>query len=208
MKKIVVVLIFLLVFSGNVFAESQEKSLNMLIDIKPYIDLKVGEDINISVDQPWEGGEIREVTSKLHLKTNTDVELSWESTSLKNEKTGRSLPLGITTEFIERLFRGGTVKAADQPFGLNTFLVEKRSIRTDNSGRKIKTKGNSILSSVVKEEEILKSSQVYRLEPGLYDFDIIVQYYWSKESNWSQIIAGEYKGEIIYTVSAVNDGKE
>ncbi|MGM0500348.1 MAG: hypothetical protein ACQERL_09090 [Bacillota bacterium] len=211
MKKIVVgliVIIFLLIFSGNVFAESQEKSLNMLIDIKPYIDLEIGEDINISVDQPWQGGEIREASSKLYLKTNTEVELSWETTELKNEKRGRSLPLGIPTEFIERLVRGETVKAADQPFGLNTFLIDTASLQTRKSAKGEKKDNNSFLTSVVKEGKTLQSSQGYNLQPGIYDFDIIVQYYWAKESSWSEITAGEYTGKIIYTVSAVNDGSE
>ena len=204
MKKIVVVLIFLLVFSGNVFAESQEKSLNMLIDIKPYIDLKVGEDINISVDQPWQGGEIREVTSKLYLKTNTDVEISWESTSLKNEKTENELPLGIPTNFIQRLIKGEKVKASEQAFGLNLFLVNSR---TKTRGER-RENNNSKLNSKVVEKNKIKSQHPYQLKAGVHNFDIIVQYYWAKEGNWSKIKAGEYKGYITYTVSAVDNGTE
>ncbi|RAK10621.1 hypothetical protein C8C77_10410 [Halanaerobium saccharolyticum] len=212
MKKIVVELsiglFLILVFSSNIYAQTQKESLNMLININPYINLEIGEDINISVDQPWQGGEVREASSKLYLKTNTAVELSWETTKLSNEKTGRSLPLGIPIEFIQRLVRGETVKAADQPFGLNTFLINKGNYQDDSLIGRKKENDYSILASELKDGNVLQSSQGYRLEPGVYNFDIIVQYYWARESSWSQITAGEYKGQIIYTVAAVNDGSE
>jgi len=54
----------------------------------------------------------------------------------------------------------------------------------------------------------LQSSHGYILNPGIYDFDIIVQYYWAKEGVWSRIIAGEYTGEILYTIAAVEDMTE
>lgn len=204
----IIILLLILIFSGIVFAQTQEKSLNLLIDIHPYIELEIGEDMNIDVEQPWQGGEIREVTSQLNLKTNTEVELSWQTTKLTNKKTGRSLPLGIPTDFVQRLSNGKKVEAVDQPFGLNTFLINTASLQTYNISKKNKKKDNHILASIVKDKEILQSTQGFILNPGVYDFDIIVQYYWAKESIWSHIIAGEYKGQIIYTVAAVEDVSE
>lgn len=204
----IIILLLILIFSGIVFAQTQEKSLNLLIDIHPYIELEIGEDMNIDVEQPWQGGEIREVTSQLNLKTNTEVELSWQTTKLTHKKTGRSLPLGIPTDFVQRLSNGKKVEAVDQPFGLNTFLINTASLQTYNISKKNKKKDNHILASIVKDKEILQSTQGFILNPGVYDFDIIVQYYWAKESIWSHIIAGEYKGQIIYTVAAVEDVSE
>lgn len=204
----IIILLLILIFSGIVFAQTQEKRLNLLIDIHPYIELEIGEDMNIDVEQPWQGGEIREVTSQLNLKTNTEVELSWQTTKLTNKKTGRSLPLGIPTDFVQRLSNGKKVEAVDQPFGLNTFLINTASLQTYNISKKNKKKDNHILASIVKDKEILQSTQGFILNPGVYDFDIIVQYYWAKESIWSHIIAGEYKGQIIYTVAAVEDVSE
>jgi hypothetical protein len=209
MKKfILLILIFLILiaaFSGNTMALSQEKSLNMLIDISPYISLELGEDIDIALEKPWQGGEVKESRSSLYLKTNTRVELSWESTVLKNEKTGRELPLGIPVDFIEKLLRGEKVEAAEQAFGLNTFLVNKDTETNNQRSTHRKNNDSSRLDSSVREGNRLQSKQAYQLEPGIHNFDIIVQYYWAREGSWSRIIAGEYTGEIIYTVAAVEE---
>jgi|AntRauTorckE6833_2_1112554.scaffolds.fasta_scaffold31212_2 hypothetical protein len=202
---ILIILIFLtliLVLSGSIMALSQEKHLNMLIDISPYISLELGEDIDIDIDKPWQGGEIKESKSGLYLKTNTKVELSWETTVLSNAKTGRVLPLGIPVDFIERLVRGEKVEASEQAFGLNTFLVNKET-EANNHNTQRKNSDSSRLDSSVREGNRLQSRQAYQLDPGVHNFDIIVQYYWASEGSWSQIVAGEYTGEIIYTVAAV-----
>ncbi|RCW52331.1 hypothetical protein [Halanaerobium sp. ST460_2HS_T2] len=208
MKKIIlssiIIVLFILILSGNSMAQSQREILNLAFDISPYITLEVGDDININLDQPWQGGEVREAISNLHLKTNTEVELSWESTALINKETGKILPLGIPVEFIERLIRGETVKATDQPFGLNTFLRKKEAeLGSDNSFNQ-GGEQDSVLKSILNDNKNLQSQQAFILDPGVYNFDIVIQYYWSRESNWSQIRAGEYQGEIIYTVSAVD----
>jgi hypothetical protein len=205
----IIILIIIILFSGNIIAQTQKESLNMLIDISPYVTLDIGDDINITIDQPWQGGEVRETSSKLYIKTNTEVELSWESTSLNNEKTGRSLPLGIPADFIQKLIRGEKVEASEQAFGLNSFLVKTR-IEQKTYDRYVQREenDNSILNSVVKNGERLVSQHSYKLDPGIHNFDLIIQYYWAKEGSWSQIIAGQYTGEIIYTVSAVEDGTE
>ena len=212
MKKfILVILIYLsltLVLSGNIMALNQEKHLNMLIDISPYIDLELGEDIEIEIDKPWQGGTVKESKSSLYIKTNTRVELSWESTVLRNEKTGRELPLGIPADFIEKLIMGEKVEASDQAFGLNTFLVNKDTENNDYRSSQRKKDDSYRLDSSVSEENKLQSQQAYPLEPGIHNFDIIVHYYWAREGSWSKIIAGEYTGEIIYTVAAVEDETE
>lgn len=212
MKKFIlsfsVSLILILVFSGSIMALSQEKHLEMLIDISPYISLELGEDIDIAIDKPWQGGEIKENRSSLYLKTNTRVELSWETTTLINEKNKRELPLGIPIDFIDKLIRGEKVEASEQAFGLNTFLVNKGTETNHSSFTQRKKDDSSRLDSSVIKGNRLQSQQAYQLEPGIHDFDIIVQYYWASEGSWSRIIAGEYTGEIIYTVAAVEDGTE
>ncbi len=212
MKKIIsfilISLIFIFLFSGSIIASGQKKQLNMMIDIRPYIDLELGQDIDIALEKPWQGGEIKESKSSLYLKTNTKVELSWESTVLSNKKTGRVLPLGIPVEFIERLIRGEKVEASEQSFGLNTFLVNKKIEINNQKATQIKIDDNFRLNSSVKEGNRLQSQHSYQLEPGIHNFDIIVQYYWASEGSWSKIVAGKYTGEIIYTVAAVEDGTE
>ena len=212
MKNFILVILFSLilisVFSGNIMALNQEKQLNMLIDISPYITLELGKNIDIDLKKPWQGGEVQETTSQLSLQTNTKVELSWETTKLTNKKTGRSLPLGIPTQVIQKLIRGEKVETSDQPFGLNTFLINAANLQTYNTNGKNRNENVPILTSVVKDKEILQSSHGYILNPGIYDFDIIVQYYWAKEGVWSRIIAGEYTGEILYTIAAVEDMTE
>ena len=210
-KYILVILISLfltLILSGNIMALNQEKQLNMLIDIKPYIILELGKDIDIEIDEPWQGGTLKEDKSSLNLTTNTDVLISWESTVLINQKKDKILPLGISTDFIQRLKRGEKVEAEDQAFGLNTFLVRSESETDNNSSGLRKENDDSILSSKLVDGNRLQSQHSYQLEPGIHNFDIIVQYYWAREGNWSKIIAGEYTGEIIYTVAAVEDGTE
>lgn len=223
MKKNILILIItamiVTIFTGTLIAQTEKKSLNMLIDISPYVSINLGDDINISIDQPWQGGKIREAASELSIKTNTEVELSWESTTLTNKKTGSSLPLGIPIDFIEKLIRGEKVKASEQAFGLNSFLVEKEIKNNYNdrysqnrfsqrSKPQLKKDNRSILNSKVINGEKLESQQLYKLGPGVHNFDLIVQYYWAEEGGWSQIAAGEYTGEIVYTVSAVGDGNE
>ena len=202
---ILISLILIFVLSGSIMALSQEKQLNMLIDISPYISLVLGEDINISIDQPWQGGTVKESKSTLYLKTNTRVELSWETTTLRNEKTERVLPLGIPAEFIERLIRGEKVEASEQAFGLNAFLVNKETEINNYRSTPRKKDDSARLDSLVIEGNRVQSQQAYPLEPGIHNFDIIIQYYWAREGSWSKIIAGEYTGEIIYTVAAVED---
>jgi len=209
MKNFILVILISLtltsIFSGSIMALSQEKQLNMLIDISPYISLELGEDIDIAIEKPWQGGEIRERKSTLNLKTNTEVELSWESTVLSDEKTGRVLPLGIPTEYIERLIRGEKVEASEQAFGLNAFLVNKETETNIYRSTPRKKDDSARLDSLVIEGNRVQSQQAYPLEPGIHNFDIIIQYYWAREGSWSKIIAGEYTGEIIYTVAAVED---
>ena len=189
-------------------ALSQEKQLNMSIDISPHISLELGEDIDIALEKPWQGGEVKESRSSLYLKTNTEVELSWESTVLSNEKTGRVLPLGIPVDFIEKLLGGEKVEASEQAFGLNTFLVNKETETYNQRSARRKNDDSYRFDSSVQEGNRLQSRQAYQLEPGIHDFEIIVQYYWAREGSWSRIIAGEYTGEIVYTVAAVEDGTE
>ncbi|SIR53153.1 hypothetical protein [Halanaerobium kushneri] len=209
MKKIIlssiIIVLFILILSGNSMAQSQREILNLAFDISPYITLEVGDDININLDQPWQGGEVREAISNLHLKTNTEVELSWESTAFINEESGRTLPLGIPVDYIQKLVGGEKVEASEQAFGLNTFLVKSGTEVSTNDVLYQSENQNSILTSTVNDNKNLQSQNAYNLDPGIYNFDIVVQYYWAEEGNWSQIIAGEYRGEIIYTVSAVDD---
>jgi hypothetical protein len=202
---ILISLSLIFILSGNIMALNQEEHLNMLIDISPYINLELGEDIDIAIDKPWQGGEIKESKSSLYLKTNTKVELSWETTVLSNAKTGRVLPLGIPVDFIERLIRGEKVEASEQAFGLNTFLVNKEIEANNQRSIQRKKEDSSRLDSLVREGNRLQSRQAYQLDPGIHNFDIIVQYYWASEGSWSQIVAGEYTGEIIYTVAAVEE---
>lgn len=226
MKKIILTLaiitIMTTIFSGNLMAQTEKKSLKMLIDINPYVNINLGDDINISIDQPWQGGKIRQASSELYIKTNTEIELSWESTTLTNKKTGRKLPLGIPTDFIQKLIQGEKVKASEQAFGLNSFLVKKEiknnfNVFSDEFShnryyQKVKSQFNknksSTLESKIINGEKLQSKQAYKLEAGIHDFDLIVQYYLAEEGSWSKIAAGEYTGEIVYTVSAVGNGNE
>jgi hypothetical protein len=212
MKKnilILIIILIILVFStGNLAALTltQSEPLEMLIDISPYITIDVGDKIDINVEKPWQGAKLEEVSSSLRIQTNTDIELSWETTPIINEETKRVLPLGIPINYIQRLGREEKVEAFDQPFGLNTYLVNTGSeFSMDPSKKNI---DNTVLTSLVYDQKTLKSDGSYQLEPGIHKFDIIVQYYWALESKWSQIIAGEYTGKIIYTVAAIDNGNE
>ena len=62
MKKLILMIsilitISILTSSGNIYAQTQRETLNMLIDIRPYITLEIGEDINIFIEQPWQKGK-------------------------------------------------------------------------------------------------------------------------------------------------------
>jgi len=203
----IILAIFLLfiIFSiqSNVLAE--DGKLGLIVDIGPHVSLEVPDDISFTVEKPWQGG-LKEVKASLYIKTNTEVELSWESTALINKETGRSLPLGIPEDIIKKLTGSERLQAEEQPFGLNAVLVDRELYSKNSlSNYDILTKENEgIYRSVSSEaKDKLFNKDRYVLGPGNYDFDVLIKYYWAEDANWSQITAGVYQGEITYTVSAV-----
>lgn len=200
------ILVLILMATISAGAQPLEERLQLIVDVGPYVTLEAPEDIEIEVNQPWSGGELMEASSRLYLKTNTDVKLTWESTELKDEKTGRVLPLGIP----ENRGRGqADADRLDQAFGLTSFLIkdDDRGSQGRGQGNQQGNGSNNRYTSRI-EEGILHSQQGYRFEPGDHNFDIIVQYFWSEEASWSEIVAGRYSGEIIYTVSAIDDRED
>ena len=203
----IILLIFMLCsaffFQAEVLAE--EENLKLAVDISPHISLEIPEDISFTIEEPWQGG-LKEVKASLYIKTNTEVELSWESTALINKETGRSLPLGIPEDIIKKLTGSERLQAEEQPFGLNAVLVD-RGLYSENSlsNYDILTKENQGIyrSTSSEDKNKLFNKDRYVLGPGNYDFDVLIQYYWAEDANWSQITAGVYQGEITYTVSAV-----
>jgi len=199
------IFIIFAVFYFQVEAIAEEQRLNLSVDIGPHISLEIPEDISFTVEKPRQG-ELREIRSSLYINTNTEVELSWESTALTNKETGRSLPLGIPEDIIKKLTGSKRLLAEEQPFGLNAVLIDKKLYRENSlSSYDILTKENRGIykSDASKDKDKLFNKNRYVLQPGNYDFDIVVHYYWSEAANWSQITAGLYQGEITYTVSAV-----
>ncbi|MFW6269227.1 MAG: hypothetical protein ACOC4G_04010, partial [Bacillota bacterium] len=101
MKKMYLINIFIITmfivwfYYGSVLALSVEEKLDLIIDVGSHVSLDIGDDIYIEVDRPWSGGELREEKTSLILQTNTDIELTWESTELIEANTGRKLPSGI-----------------------------------------------------------------------------------------------------------------
>lgn len=203
--KISVLIISTLVFiitatsGGTALALPIEERLWLEIDIGSHATLELGNDIKVQIDKPWSGGEVREATSNLVLRTNADVELRWESTEIKDEITGQVLPIGISEQQEMKSGQGVfTETFTDQPFGLTTLLV-KRDILAQGMNQK------SELVSVPNEGETLISEDGYHFEPGVHELDIVLRYYWSADSSWSEILAGRYTGSIIYTVSALDE---
>ncbi len=190
-------------FQAEILAE--EERLNLTVEISPHISLEIPEDIFFTIEEPWNGG-LRNIRASLYVNTNTEVELSWESTALVNRETGRSLPVGIPAQILNKLIGNERLHAEEQPFGLSTVLIDKSIYnKSDLSSYDILSSDNrGVYRSVAsKNKDKLISKDRYVLEPGNYDFDILIQYYWAEDANWSQITAGMYKGEITYTVSAV-----
>ncbi len=200
-----IILMFCSLFCFQAEVLAVEKNLKLAVDISPHISLEIPEDISFAIEEPWQGG-LRNIRASLYVNTNTEVELSWESTALVNRQTGRSLPLGIPEQILNKLIGNEKLHAKEQPFGLNTVLIDKSIYKkSDLSSYDILSSDNIGVykSAASKNKDKLFSQDRYILKPGNYDFDILVQYYWSEDANWSQITAGLYHGEITYTVSAV-----
>lgn len=199
LKNIMIIIITLLfVFSSSVYALSQKERLNLTIDIGSYIEMDISNNIHINLERPWKGGIIKEAKSKLFLLTNANIELSWVCKGLKSKATGRVLPLGIP----EKLFKtdnslfSKVESFGNQPFGLTANLV-KRGVGTAE-----KQKNQYV--SYIDKEKTLRSQDIYSFSPGIHEFDIVLQYYWSADGKWSEIRAGEYNGQIIFTVLALD----
>ncbi|MFW6271181.1 MAG: hypothetical protein ACOC4G_14050 [Bacillota bacterium] len=205
MKSILIKLISYLLFITMItafsasFVSSADNTVSqeLIINISPYatIDLK-SDDIQILFEKPWPGEEIREERTGLILKNNIDVHLSWESSEIINKKTGRTLPLGTWEE--QNNSRSIRDEMKPKSFGLTASLIP--------AGNDLSSLNQeSIMGSILRKDNRIESSDFYRFKPGRHELDIVIGYFWAAEGNWFEIHAGDYSGEILYTVSAVND---
>ncbi|MFW6006995.1 MAG: hypothetical protein ACOCQ5_03315 [Halanaerobiales bacterium] len=200
MKKMYLINIFIITmfivwfYYGSVLALSVEEKLDLIIDVGSHVSLDIGDDIYIEVDRPWSGGELREEKTSLILQTNTDIELTWESTELIEANTGRKLPSGIPDEYDNKSFYRNSTEEVP-PFGFTGVLIEK-------TGDKIK---NSELKSSAERNGSIRSERAYEFGPGIREFEVVLKYYWSEESTWSDIKAGKYTGSIVYTISSLEE---
>lgn len=192
-KKINILLLstlIIIIFPGIVIGASWSETQVLSVNISPHATLEISEDINIFSEQPWSNGSIKEERTGLLLKNNIEVNLSWVSSEIKDE-TGRALPLGISSN--NNLSKNNT-----ESFGLTASLVSK--------GVNLNDRNSNIMASKLDEKSnILRSSKEYKFTPGEHYLDIVISYFWNANGAWSEIRAGDYSGEIIYTISAVED---
>ena len=191
------IITFIIFFSSiAVLSTSWSEIQGITIDIPAYATLEISDDILIESEKPWPGEEIREEKTGLILKNNTDVVLSWSSTEIINKDTGRALPLGTWEE--QNNNRSMQEENRPKSFGLTASLIPAgNDLRTLNQ--------EEIMGSRVTEDNRLESNDFFRFKPGKHDLEIIISYFWAAEGNWYEIHAGDYSGEILYTISAVND---
>lgn len=194
---IFVIITFIIFFNlGVAFSSDWSKSHEITVDIPDHATLEIGEDILIRSEKPWPGEEVREEKTGLILKNNIDVVLSWVSTEIINKDTGRALPLGTWEE--QNNNRSMKKESKPKSFGLTASLIP--------AGNNLSSlEQEEIMNSKVTKDNRLESLDHYRFKPGRHELDIIISYFWSAESNWFEIHAGSYSGEILYTISAVND---
>lgn len=194
---LILVIMIIAFNSGYIYSANHTVIQELIINISPYATLELkSDDIQIKFEKPWPGEEIREEKTGLILTNNIDVHLSWSSTEIINKDTGRALPLGTWNE----QNNNRSMKEENKPksFGLTASLIP--------AGNDLRTLDQEdIMSSKVNEDNRLESLDFYTFKPGRHELDIIISYFWAAEENWFEIHAGNYSGEILYTISAVND---
>ncbi|MFP4016164.1 MAG: hypothetical protein ACLFUI_03950, partial [Halanaerobiales bacterium] len=55
--RVILLVVLVCLVNINVFSQTLEEEIDLSIDISPHIALRVGENINIDIEEPWSGGE-------------------------------------------------------------------------------------------------------------------------------------------------------